>query len=379
MASHRERFYAVLRGEPADRIPFIGRIELFYNRLQARPEEMPESYRGLSMWDMARALGWGSYGQKANVYSQTYADVDVVEHQENGLLRIEYHTPVGMVWETKGLPSRLMQDADATLLNLEYAFKDEGDYQVLAYIFEHLAYEPAYEEWSAQESDIGPDGISRCWAGKCPIHAIMCRWMGYEHAIFEMHDRPSQMGWLLEVLTASYQRMQEIVLDSPADIVESGGNLTTMVTSPPLFRKYFLPYFLDFNARLIDAGKYPMCHVDGELGGARGGLVPSIREARFRIADAFTPPPVTSVDVREALESWEDEVLVFGGIPSMMFAPAVSDAEFEAYVVGLLRSIRPSDHFVLGFGDMIAMEADFQRVKLMSRLYAEYGEYANHA
>ena len=66
---------------------------------------------------------------------------------------------------------------------------------------------------------------------------------------------------------------------------------------------------------------------------------------------------MTSVSVREALLAWGNEVLVFGGIPSIMLAPNVSDAEFENYIVRLLRSIRHDDHFALGFGDMIPMEA----------------------
>jgi hypothetical protein len=61
----------------------------------------------------------------------------------------------------------------------------------------------------------------------------------------------------------------------------------------------------------------------------------------------------------------------------MMFGPGVDDADFEAYVTNLLRSIRPEDRFALGFGDMVAMDASFDRVQLMSRLYAEHGEYAH--
>ena len=96
MMTHRQRFYAVLRGDRADRIPFIGRIEVFYSKLQAYPEAVPESYRGLSMWEMVRKMGWGLYGRGANVFSKEFRDVEIVERRENGLLRIEYHTPRGI-------------------------------------------------------------------------------------------------------------------------------------------------------------------------------------------------------------------------------------------------------------------------------------------
>lgn len=375
--NHRDRFYAVLRGERADRIPFVGRMTLFYNRLQSHPHTVPVPFRGLSLGEMVREFGWGLYGHKARIFRSGYDSVEVSERWVDGLLRTEYHTPVGTVWRTQVQNPGTMRDAGANLWDVERPFKSESDYPVLAHIFEHLTYRPTYEEVEAQEKELGAEGVSRCSVGKCPMHQIMESWMGYERAIYELNDRTARVEELQEILTTSYRRMQQIVLASPADIVLTGSNFTTMVTSPPLFRRYFLPYFVDFNTHLIEAGKYPMAHVDGELGGPNGGLLPLIREARFRIADAFTPPPATTVTVREALDAWENEVMVFGGIPSMMFGPGVSDAEFEAYVTSLLRSIRPEDRFALGFGDMVAMDASFDRVQLMARLYAEHGEYAN--
>jgi cytosine/adenosine deaminase-related metal-dependent hydrolase len=104
--------------------------------------------------------------------------------------------------------------------------------------------------------------------------------------------------------------------------------------------------------------------------------MPLIPEAGFQIADAFTPPPMTSVTVRQALDAWGEKTMVFGGIPSVMLSPAVSDRDFESHLVRLLRSIRREDRFALGIGDTTPMEASFERIRLLSRLYDEYGVHA---
>ena len=368
--THRERFYAVLHGEQADRIPFIARIELWFASALASGR-LPEKYRGMTMWEFMREMGFGLYGRAARVFSRRLAGVEIRQHQDGDVLQTEYHTPVGVVKKTERTLENL-RDAGAQRYIVEHPFKTEADYEILVWIFENIAFEPVSGEWEAQEREIGGDGISRANASPCPVREIMLNWMGDERAIYEFHDHPGKMERLIETLTMSYRRMHEIVLNSPADIVLTGANFTTATTPPPLFRKHFLPYFVEFNSKLIERGKIPMAHTDGEL----RGLLPLIAESRFRIADAFTPAPMTSVTVREALDAWGDDVMVFGGIPSLMLSPTVSDAEFESYVIGLLHSIRRCDRFVLGIGDTTPPEADFERILLMSRIYAEYGGYS---
>jgi len=371
--THRERFYAVLHGEQADRIPFIARIELWFESAAAR-NKLPDEYRGMTMWEFMREMGFGLYGRAAKVFSRQLKGVEIGKHQDGDILRTEFHTPVGVVRKAERTLENL-RDSGAQRYVVEYPFKTDADYDVLAWIFENITFESVHGEWEAQEREIGEDGISRANASPCPLQEIMVNWMGDERAIYEFHDHPEKMERLIGILTESYRQMHRIVLDSPADIVLTGANFTTMITSPPLFRQYFLPYFVGFNSKLIERGKIPMAHTDGELG---GGLMPLIPESRFRIADAFTPPPMTSVTVREALDTWGDKVMVFGGIPSVMLSPTVSDSEFESYVINLLRSISRQDRFVLGIGDTTPPEADFERIQLMSRLYAGYGGYSRN-
>ena len=64
-------------------------------------------------------------------------------------------------------------------------------------------------------------------------------------------------------------------------------------------------------------------------------------------------------------------MVVWGGIPSLMTSPTVNAEDFERYFRDLMACITPEDPFVLGIGDTVAMEANFERILHMSQLYQE--------
>ena len=115
-----------------------------------------------------------------------------------------------------------------------------------------------------------------------------------------------------------------------------------------------------------------MAHVDGEITGKAGGPILLVRESGFRVADALAPEPATRISVHEAFQAWDREMLVWGGIPSLLFSPQTPDSEFDSCVLSLLESIEPGDPFVLGIGDTIPIEADFDRLLRFSQLYRAY-------
>lgn len=59
--SHRSDALAAMRGEQPQRVPFIGRMNLWYNYHSARGT-LPERYAGWSYFDVVRDLGIGILG-----------------------------------------------------------------------------------------------------------------------------------------------------------------------------------------------------------------------------------------------------------------------------------------------------------------------------
>ena len=60
MPTHKERILAAARGESVDRIPFVPRLDIWYNA-NKYAGTLPEAYEDSSMDDIARSQGWPLY------------------------------------------------------------------------------------------------------------------------------------------------------------------------------------------------------------------------------------------------------------------------------------------------------------------------------
>jgi hypothetical protein len=56
-----DRVTAVLQGHTPDRLPFIDRMELWYES-RRQDEKYPETYTGMSLNDIHKAVGMGRQG-----------------------------------------------------------------------------------------------------------------------------------------------------------------------------------------------------------------------------------------------------------------------------------------------------------------------------
>ena len=67
LMTNRERVLAVLAGEPPDRIPWIARLQLWYNARTAEGT-MPERFRGRSLREVEQMVGTGNPARDSRVY-----------------------------------------------------------------------------------------------------------------------------------------------------------------------------------------------------------------------------------------------------------------------------------------------------------------------
>src|SRR5690242_5789478 len=57
MMTHRQRIIAAAKGEMTDILPYVPRIDLWYNA-NSMMGTLPEKYKGLSQDEISRAEGW---------------------------------------------------------------------------------------------------------------------------------------------------------------------------------------------------------------------------------------------------------------------------------------------------------------------------------
>jgi len=370
--THRQRALAAIRGEPVDRLPFIARMDLWYNYNYNRGT-LPEKYRGWSLWDIQRDLGIGIFGFGAwsvSFYKLVYRGVEVRRTSTPNELIVEYITPYGTL-RSRNVLAEDLKDADVTGAQVEHEFKDERDYDALQYLFEHTEVVENFDEYAKVVEAIGEDGLALPYTGWLPMHQIMRQYMGYETFYYEMNDHPDRVERLHDALLEQQRKIIRLGARCPADVIEVGGNYDEGITPPYIFERYFLPFYREAAEVLHRGGKLMAAHCDGEM----RKLLTLIRDSGIDVAEAITPAPMTSLDVRRTRELWKDKVAMWGGIPAILLTETYSDEEFESYMVDLFRAVAPGDRFILGFGDNAPTDALFQRIAAAAELYHRYGTY----
>jgi uroporphyrinogen-III decarboxylase len=321
------------------------------------------------MWDIVRDLGGGLYHPFLMIFSERFHNVEVKVYEQGREKLTEYKTPLGTV-STKHVLTSAMAGA-LQPYQTEYMLEQADDYDVVEYIIENTKLTPNYNEFLELEDEFGEDGVVFADSGNAPIHRLMRDLMGYERFFFELHDHPAKVERLLDILTCQSKEVQEIAADSPADIIRIGGNFSDAVTSPPLFAKYFVPYFQEFSMLMHSRGKIVVSHTDGEM----KRLLSLFLKTGIDVAEAFTPTPMTNCTLTEARETWGDKITIWGGVPSIFLCDGFSDEEFESYMLNLFKEIAPGNNFILGLGDNLPADGQLERLARIADLVDKYGEY----
>jgi len=370
--NHRDRALAAMRGEPVDRIPFIGRMDLWYS-FHRNQSTLPHPYESASLWDIQRELGIGIFGFGAwdiSFYRLEYHNVDITREAAQGVTATHYHTPYGTLTYREKMAAEL-KEAAGTGARIEYPFKSEKDYDALQFLIEHTQVVENYDAYGEFADSIGTDGLALPFSGHLPAHQLMINFMGYEAFYYELHDRTARAEALVEALTEQQRQILALAVDSPALAIEVGANYDEQMTPPPVFDRYFAPFYREARATLSAAGKPLVVHGDGEM----DRLLERLMTCGVQVVEALTPQPMTSIDVAATRELWKDRVTMWGGLASVILTEAYSDADFERYVEELLRAVAPGDRFILGFGDNVPTDALFSRIRRVVQLWAELGTY----
>ena len=371
--THRERLLAILDGKPPDRLPWIPRL-LIWHQAQIQRRTLPERYEGLSLREIERSLGMGTPARDGRIFRSVLHDVEVQQEQEGEDTITRYVTPVGTVSSRQRYSEVLRQGGIATRRDMENLISGPDDYAVIEYMIEHTEIVPTYDEYLAYEAETGEDGLPLVSIGADPMYRIMREYVGYNDVFYHLRDYPEHVEHLLGVLTEQAQVIQQVALDSPARLILHGEHFDSQMTSPPVFKKYMLPYFRPFAERMHARGKTLACHADADV----SLLLELIAEAGYDMAECFVTAPMVPLTMARARQVWGNKIVIWGGIPSSILCAPYTDEAFEAYMLDLLRTIAPGDAFILGVADNVMAEAYIERVERVSELLAAYGAYPVH-
>ena len=368
--THRERLLAVIDGKHLDRIPWIPRLNLWYNA-HKQNGTLPEKYQNLNLRDIERDLGLATPAREGRIHIVNQkGNIETKSYRKGVETITEYITPAGTVWTSTRGSDELAQKGIGGRTTA-YMIKNKDDYAVVEYMVENTEYLPNYDAYIAYENDIGEEGYPMVPLGSAPMGQIMREYIGYNNFYFELADNLTQVEHLHAILVDKAKELWKIVLESPARLLLYGVHFDSQFTPPPLFSQYFLPYFKEFSALIHEKDKLLACHADSDT----SLLLDLILEAGFDMAECFVTQPMAPVTLKQAREAWGNNVIIWGGIPSAIMCEPITDEYFEEYMLDLFKTIAPGDAFILGVADNVMPEAKIERVKRTTEMVAEYGQY----
>lgn len=355
--THRQRFQAVLDGKVPDRTPWVARLDLWYKGRQAQGT-LPPQVQGKTIREAESYLGMGHSARNALVYRVRYDGLEERSTRNGDYLTHAFITPVGEASCTWYDPTAAQQAGIAKILT-EHYIKNERDFEPIRYVAEHMRFVPDYDAYRKYDAEVGDDGYPLTIIGASPIHSIMLTYFGYEQFYYWLSDAPDKIETLLKALEGSYRQMWEVVEESPAKFLLHGVHFNSEMTPPRTFRRFFLPYFTEFNARMHAAGIKVAFHADADL----TGLLDLVLKCGFDVADTFACAPLVRCTFDEARAAWKDNIVIWGGVPSIILEPTYPIDEFRRYMKDLHIKTKGTSHFIMAVSDNILPGAEVERLE----------------
>lgn len=356
--THRERFQCMLRRQKPDRTPVVCRLDLWH-RARLHAGDLPAELRGKTLEQIQLDLGMGVSARKAQVFTTSFrSGVEYTRKRDGLTLHERWATPKGELYrrtettaedEAVGMQPRIAK----------YPITSAEDYARYEEVVKHLDYQPDYDAYRQYDAQIGETGLPMVILGGNPFHELMLRWVGYEQLYYDLADIPDVVEQAAATADAAYQRMWDIVADSPCELVMHGVNFDSGTTPPPMFRKYFLPYLRAFNDRMHQAGKFNAFHADGDM----SQLLDLMQEAKFDVADCLAVTPMGRLTMENAFAAWRGRIVLWGGVPSPLLEPPVTDDAFDVHLEQLAAAEGGEGGLILGLADQAMPAAIWNRIQ----------------
>lgn len=282
-----------------------------------------------------------------------------------------YETVRYTISTPKGDLTTVLQSNEHTTWVTEHLIKDKRDIDLIgSYVTAPLC---DVDQVNAEADDLGERGLIR---GNIPSFDIFGQpgtWqdaaclVGIERLILETYDDPA---WVRELLDILYRRKEIYVRSLKGaryDLLElGGGDASSTVISPKLFRNFVAPY----DARLIALARFVGQRI---VYHTCGGMMPILEDVAAMNPDAmetFTPPEMGGdTDLAEAKRRIGDRVCMIGGWDQHHYFTGCSEADTRAAVRRCFEEagpgggfiLSPSDHFFDADLNLIAAFADEAR------------------
>jgi len=323
----KDRLMTALRGGLPDRIPLTMYKWILENVDPA---------------DAERLLGKGLITiDSVKIFKEVYDETIKFHVAEDGTgkdrrISTTIETPLGSIHEQY----RYEEMFGSKWIN-EYFVKNENDLNILQYVFEHTSIEPDFSDYTKALEEMGNEGIVLGEIIPVPLTWLWVNYMGVEVWSEALYIHTDLFKSLHESLLGLYRQQIEIASRSPAEVIWFGDNVTGTVISPAIYKEYCVPVYNEVCETIRKNDKLSFAHYDGE----NLVLKDQIAGVKLDIIEAFTPPPMERMTVKEARDAWPGKVLSLN-FPGNLYTE--EDSVIRDYTARYIEEAGEPSGFIIG-------------------------------
>lgn len=368
MMTIRERVLAVFQGEQPEVVPWLGDLTYWAGAMGTQGK-LPDRYKGEGIVQLHKDLRCGIYvpyfpGSYAVLWRTEFYGYEVESRSEGGITRRTIKTPVGTLEEElRYCPESFSWGYTKRMVSTPQ------DLEVVQYIEQHKRVIPDPAGYERMDRLYGDQGVAIPCMPRTPYARLLVEYAGIVNTSYLIADAPEEFQRTLDILRETDDPYYEVAAKCPAKFIFIADNLSSEAVSPPLFRKYSLPYFQKRIRQLHDAGKWVLTHVDGTL----RGFLPVLRETGIDCIESIVPAPVGDLPVEAIRREAGRDLILWGWIPGALFSPTFPEAQFREYVKNVILTLKPNPRFVLAVADQVPPDAVIERVPLVAEIADQYG------
>jgi hypothetical protein len=353
----------VARGRAGGKVIWQPRIGCWITDKRFAGVPLPEPYDGMTMPEMYRHLGCSNRVYDFNACFRSTEDPDVrVAWNELGATDFEMviETPVG---RQRAIYRRSENNPWARPLKWPVASEEELRVAIWReerrqWSWDQETYERLLREWEGL-------GAPSMFVPRVTVQKLYIDDMGVEDAVLALMDYPDTCEAYFEALHLNEERLLDVILASPLELINCGDNVHSATLSPDLFDRWVLPVYQWRTEKLRAGGKWTSAHWDGDC----KPLLPYARETGLDGIEAITPRPQGDVTLRETKDALGDMFLL-DGIPAVYFDTTYSEETLLDCARECIELFAP--HLILGISDEISSTGDIERIRLVGALVDEY-------
>ena len=390
--NHKKIMTDVLQGKAAEFLPFAPRLDIWHrsNKLSGT---LPAEYKNATLFDVLDDLEIGYntmipdyvdveseeetfdrgldfiHTRTSSVYKMRVHNVKrTVEYQGNKMLTT-YETPYGTLSTATVHDEPMLKQGITIPAHTKKLVQSVDDFKAAAYIYENIEVIPAYDTYNAFLERVGNRGIATtiCNQRESPMRVIQMQLMDFEPFTLTLFDSPDKMAELCKPIEKFLSQCIEVCANSPAQLVTCGAHFDSMITYPPFFEEYMLPYLQRYSKILHSTGKLMACHTDSD----NGGLFDLYAQSGMDVADSICISPITKQSYQEIRQASKGKYVIYGVIPSTStLKNTLSDLEFDRYINKLMQEIDDdgAKGIILAVADTTPPAAELSRIRTIAKL-----------